>query len=237
MFGYGSGYGDRGSPSNIDRQPVWQWTKVSEPQVVSAIPALLAFVKTFINRPLEDTFWDAETEQLITVAQAAIETYLQMSIEPATWLGTAPRLTHGTVIAKRPFLDVVGIQYVDPISGVSTTLDPSTYLVEDYAQRRGLIRLAATAQWPCAAQRRDAWRVMVTTGWPLDSDSNPIIPPDLMHALAMTVAALDASRGDGGGGGHLDNTVWGQTHAGGASVIPAGARALLASYRLVQTYF
>lgn len=190
---------------------------------------LLADVKTFINRPLEDTFWDTETKALISVAVKAIETYLNTSIAPCTYVGTALTLDPRERLVCRPFLSVERVEWVDDATGAVATVDPATYLVLPEAQATGSIEIEDGRQWPTAARRADAFRVTVKTGFVGFDGLTFELPDDLLHALKMTVAALDSNRGDGGGGGG-DVTVYALKNVH-AHVIPEAARALLAPYK------
>jgi len=215
--------------------PVALWTKTATTPIDGPI---LATIKTWINRPLEDVFWDSEAATLFTVAQRVIEKWCEMAIAPATWVGTMPFLPPSFRIIKRPFLTVTAISVVDPDTGAVTALDPATYLAMPASQMCGHVQLADGQTWPALAKRPDAVRITVTTGWPLGADDNPVLPDELTHALAVVVAYLDANRGDSGGGGagRLANTVWGQTHPTGASALPAEAQALLSPLKYMGLY-
>lgn len=210
---------------------VIQWRRVAvEP--LSAV--VLSTLKTWINRPLEDAFWDRESAVLVKVAQQAIERHCQMAIAPTTWLGTLSELQDAMRIMQRPFVSVDKIEYVDPVAGAVTTVPASVYQFGPMSQSMGWLQVGDGQDWPTAAVRQDAYRLTVKTGFYGLDPTKAELPDDILHALMMTVAALDSNRGDegGGGGGGLSNTVWGQTHASGPSVIPSGAKALLAPYRL-----
>ena len=213
-------------------EPPILWTKVSS---VSIAPLVLNDVKTFVNRPLEDVFWDAETTTLIIVAQRAIEQHCQIAIAPTVWSGTAPMFP--VKLLRRPFLAVTALNYVDPDTGTITAVDPTTYLATPDRQMMGLLLPGSGTDYPTPAVRPDAVQLTVTTGWPVDGLGNPIIPEDIVHALKMTVAAIDMNRGDVHvSGGHLEQTVYGQTHSGSSSIIPSPALALLGPYTYRGVY-
>lgn len=199
-------------------EPATIWTKGAEGALA---PIVLDTLKTWIHRPLEDNFWNGEALALIRVAQRAIEQRCQIALAPTTWTGTAAEFP--TKIIRRPFLAVTQVQYVDP-TGQIATLPTDQYVAAPELQLCGQLLSPRDVNWPETATRPDAVRMTVTTEF-------PTLPDDIVHALLMTVAALDTNRGDGGGGGsRLDSTVWGQTHGSGPNVIPAGAMALLAPY-------
>lgn len=216
-------------------EPEIIWTKTASDRVDGII---LDNLKTWLNRPLEDAFWDAETASLILIALRAIESWCHISIAPSTWVATMPYILPQQRIVRRPFLSVESITYADPETGTITTVDPATYQVGKARQMCGQVRIGNDAgDWPDAAERQDAFTMTVKTGWPLDESSKPIIPPDLIHGIMMTVAHLDTNRGDTNpSGGHLANTVYGATHSSAAPIIPALAQALLAPFRYQALY-
>jgi hypothetical protein len=197
------------------------WTKGTS-EAISGI--VLDTLKTWIHRPLEDDFWNAEAGALITVAQRAIEHRCEMTLATTLWTGTSTAFP--TRLMVRPFKDVVSVAFVDPVTGDITSVPSANYVSAPDLQREGQLLPADTYDWPDVARRPDAVRLEVTTGY------GDAIPEDIMHALLMTVAALDSNRGDsaGGSGSRLDSTVWGQSHSSGSSIIPAGAMALLSPY-------
>lgn len=212
------------------QEPEVLWTKTASTAVDGI---LLDTLKTWLNRPLEDTFWDNEAAALIVVAQRAIEQWCNISVAPSTWVATMPYILPQQRLVRRPFLSVESIDYVDPETGTITTINSETYQAGKTRQMCGQIRIGdAYGAWPDVAERQDAFRVTVKTGWPLDADNNPVLPEDLMHGIMMTVAHLDTNRGDTDpSGGRLANTVYGATHSSAAPIIPALAQALLAPFR------
>lgn len=200
-------------------EPVPVWTKEESP----LDPIVLNTLKTWIHRPLEDNFWNAEAQALIKVAQRAIEQRCWLALAPTVWTGAASDFP--VRVLRRPFLAVTKIDYVNQITGEVVTLPTDQYVAAPDLQLCGQILPPVGVDWPTVATRPDAVRLTVTTGF------GNTMPEDIVHAIMMTVAALDSNRGDNGGGGsRLDNTVWGQTNGSGASIIPKGALALLAPY-------
>lgn len=206
--------------STATQDPVMIWTKAVEGGLSTIV---LDTLKTWIHRPLEDNFWNAEASALIRVAQRAIERRFSLSLAQTTWVGRSNGFP--TTILQRPFLGVTLIEYIHPDTGEVITLPTDQYVVAPGLQYCGQILPPRNVIWPECAERPDSVRITVTTGF---SD----LPEDMVHAMMMTIAALDSNRGDGGGGGgsHLDSTVYGATHASGPSIIPAGAMALLAPF-------
>ena len=55
--------------ARVEAAPIIQWTKLSSTPIAGLV---LDNLKTWIHRPLEDSFWNAEAQSLIIVAQRAI---------------------------------------------------------------------------------------------------------------------------------------------------------------------
>jgi hypothetical protein len=197
----------------------------------AALPVDLDTVKTFLNRPIQDTEWDAETTSFVKVAALAIESYAQLVLCASTWRGDLPAFYDNIRIAKRPFLDVTKIEYVDPGTGTITTVDPSLYHALPIVQNAGMAFLGDALRYPVAARRYDAVRITARAGFAITAADVAAgfepMPDNVQHALLMTVASIDAKRGDeqSSGGGH--QTVYAMKNTKAPSVIPPEAKALL----------
>lgn len=199
--------------------PVWARTVAGEPLAID-----LATVKNFINRPLEDTFWDVELTRFIVAAQKAIEKIAQLTLVSSTWVGSFAGFYDQIRINKRPFQAVTKIEYVAPTTGAITTVDAATYHALPIAQQCGMVFLGDGLEWPTPARRLDAVRITARVGF------DPL-PEEVEHALLMTVAALDRKRGDDGQV-NANVSVYAQRNAGGTSIVPAEARALIGDHIL-----
>jgi len=209
-------------------QPTWTRVAVDGDKKLAIS---LDTLKDFLNIPLEDDSYDAEKTAMLGVAQAAIETYCQMTVMRSTWVGAFPDLYDFTRITKRPFQSVSSIQYVDAATGVITTLDPTTYLVSPIQQFCGIVSRGDSLAWPAFATRPDAVRITAVVGWTQDN-----IPFEVQQAILITTAAVDRARADGGsGGGGARMSIFAMKHPaamGASSLIPMEAKALLAPYQL-----
>lgn len=213
-------YGANRLRTNSKLDPAIVWTKTEEGSIS---PIVVETLKTWIHRAPQDMFWNAEAQALIKVAQRAIEQRCYLALAPTTWVGTAPDFP--VKIIRRPFLEVSAVAYVNEVTGEITTLPTDQYVAASDLQLCGQILPPRGVDWPNSAERSDGVRITVKTSF------GDTLPEDILHAIMMTVAALDSNRGDNGGGGsRLDNTVWGQTNGSGASIIPKGAMALLSPY-------
>lgn len=192
----------------------------------TALPVNLDKVKTFIHRPLEDTFWDTELTGFVRIATREIEKHLQMDLVQSTFRASLPYFTENIRINRRPFQSISKIDYVAP-DGTITTVPSTLYHAMPIAQECGAIFLADRQQWPEIASRWDAVRIDVVAGY-----ASGQLPPDIEHALLMTVAAMDSKRGDQQEQGGSDVTVYAMKQAKGNSLIPVEARALISQYRL-----
>lgn len=186
-------------------------------------------VKTFLHRPVEDHFWNDEITRFIRIATLAMEQHLRMTLVSSTWKATLPYFYDNLRIDKRPFTAVTAVEYVAPDTGEITTVSSSIYHALPTTQDCGTLFLAESQEWPETANRWDAVRITATAGYPAGE-----LPDDINHALLMTVAALDAKRGDDRESGGSDTTVYAMKQAKGASVIPPDARNLVSHYKLQQ---
>lgn len=207
-------------------QPVtpanFQWELVTGGDT---LPIDLDTVKNFLNVPLEDTFFDSEKTTFIYIAQQAVEFYAQINVLEATWIGYLPRFFNDMRLLRRPFKEVTKIEYVEATTGIIKTLDPSLYIAGKAPQQTGVVSLGDGCEWPAAANRFDAVRVTVKSGWAANK-----VPDAIRHAMLLTVASLDHSRADDGAQGKAERSVYAMKNAQGTNVLPAEARALLAPY-------
>lgn len=185
-------------------------------------------VKTFLNVPIEDVYFDPEKESFIAIATEAIESYCQMSLTTTTWVGHLPEFYDQIRLLRRPFQSVTKLEYVDQTSGVVTTVDPTTYVVGTAPQKCGMIYKGDGLQWPAAANRWDGVRVTVTSGW-----ASGQMPKQVEHALLLTISALDHARADDMGASG-PRTVYALRHQVAPSIIPMEAKALLAPWRYIS---
>lgn len=206
----------------------WRMTAQGAPLAVS-----LDEVKTFVNRPIEDPFWDDEYTRFIKTAMYEVERVCRIDLTAKTWVGTVAGFWDRIHLVKRPFVDVSGIQYVDP-AGTISTLDPDLYQALGVSQMTGMVFKGDGVSWPDAARRQDAVRITVRSGFGIaDSEVNagyPAFPDEIKHALLMTVAALETKRGDDSQSGGSNVTVYAMKNSRGGSLLPPEAKSLLADY-------
>lgn len=216
---YGSGFQlPPGNPVPTD------WPTYTKTAVVSGLPVAIADVREFVGLPTGDTSRDTELTAFVMAATAAVEDYCQMSILDTTWQATRPYFGDRMQLAKRPFKAVTALEYVQTATGTITTVASTTYYAIPIAQRIGMIFLGATLSWPGdAATRHDAVRITFTAGFGANADA---VPPEIKHAILMTVAAMDAKRGDCDDGGGSVYAMKNST----PSIIPAAAQPLLGPY-------
>lgn len=209
--------------------PVWRMAEKPADLAIS-----LDAVKVHLKLPIEDTFWDEELTRIVKVATSSLEQYLVMSLSETTWVGTMPAFAPQIRIPKRPFASVTKIEYVDPDTGVITTVDPTLYYAAPIDQYCGMVFLAEGAAWPTPARRIDAVRITATSS--PDAFPDGELPEDVNHALLMTIANLDSKRGDDKEQGGSDITVYAMKAAKGGGVVPPEARSLVSQLRLVEMW-
>lgn len=201
----------------------------------SAVTVPLDELKDFVNRPREDTFWDAEYLSFLKVARAEIERAAQFTLGGTTYRATLPAFFDRIRLNKRPFVSVEQIEYVAADTGEITTVPSTLYHALPVDQDCGMVFLGDGLSWPAAARRHDAVRITVKAGYAVDSTEAgagfPEMPEEIRHALLMTIAAIETKRGDDPGGNTGANTtVYAMKSSRGGSIIPMEARTLIASH-------
>lgn len=194
--------------------------------VVDGLAVPLSDVREFVGLPTVDASRDVELTIFVKAATAAIEQHCQMSILDTTWLASGPFFGERMRLAKRPFKAVTKVEYVQEVTGEITTVASSKYYTTPDGQRAGMIFLGDGLDWPeDVAVRHDAVRVTFLAGYGTD---HIYVPPDIRHAILMTVAAMDAKRGDceDSGSGASVYAMKNST----PSIVPASAQPLLAPY-------
>ncbi len=202
----------------------------------TALSVGLDTVKDFVNRPREDSFWDAELTSFIAVATAEIERECSLSLTAGVFRVTVPAFQDRIKLSQyRPFLDVTGIEYVDAETGEIETLASSVYHALTVDQECGMVFLGDGQSWPVAARRHDAVRITVRAGFAVDETDEEAgylpRPSEVTHALLMTIAALDSGRGDSSGSVSSNTTVYAMKNSRGGGIIPPEAIALLRGWK------
>lgn len=181
----------------------------------AALAVSLDAAKDHLGIALEDDGRDAEITALIKAATAAIETWADISIIETTWEGSGNRFADKMLLNRRPYLDMVGIEYVNADDGEIIAVAADVFHVVPDVSSRGIVYRGDGKVWPATvATRADAVRITYTSGFGADDTA---VPDDVRQAIFMTVASMEANRGDCGCDGM-------------AGIIPAGAQALLSRY-------
>mgnify|MGYP003385391673 CR=1 FL=1 len=205
--------------------PVWTLVTPGD-----ALAVDLDTVKTFLHRPLEDTFFDDEITRFIKVATAALENHMQAVLVDSVWQCTLPFWFDRIRINKRPFTSVSQIDYVAAGTGTITTILPEdgVYVALPITQSCGMVMLGDGQQWPAIPTRQDAVRIKVRAGF-------ETLPVDVHEALLLTIAALDGGRSEQGSG-NSNQTVYAMKHTKGVALVPVMAQALVNNWRLTTLW-
>lgn len=196
--------------------------------VTDALPVALADVREFVGLPSADTSRDAELTAFIKVAAAAVEDYCQLALLTTTFVAAVPYFTDRTPLLRRPFQSVTSVEYVKATDGEITTAATTLYHAVVSTQAMAIVYRGKDQAWPTdVAERHDAVRITFVAGYGLTSAS---VPPDIQHAIKMTVASLDSQRGDNCGASTTATTVYAMKNSS-PSVIPAAAQTLLHKYQ------
>lgn len=198
----------------------------------AALAVDLNEIKKWVNRPVEDTYFDAEYTSMAIAAQRLIERHCQIQLTFGTWVGTVQCPADRIRLHRRPFVDVTGIEYIAP-DGTITTMPTDLYHALDADLLTGMVFLGAGLSWPAMAYRRDAVRITARSGYSTSSGDTangaPALPEDIRRALLMTIASMDSSHGDDAGASS-STTVFAMKQAQNAGAIPKNAEALLEPY-------
>lgn len=210
--------------------PSIRWTASAG---ASALALDLDEIKKWLNKPVEDTYFDDELTAVAIAAQRVIERHCQIQLTFGTWIGTLAEPADHIRLMRRPFVDVTGIQYVAAADGEITTMDTALYHALPVDQDIGVLYLGDGLSWPDMARRADAMRITARSGYSTGSGDTalgaPALPEDLRRALLMTIASMDSSHGDDAGASS-SATVFAMKQAQGAGTIPKSAMMLLAPY-------
>lgn len=109
------------------------------------------------------------------------------------------RILHDTIeLPRAPVQSVLSVALIDS-AGVSTTLDPSLYLVSTALQPARVrldwqqVEQLTTVTWPL-----EEVQIAFTAGYANDN-SNDVVPKVIIHALLLMIAFYYEHRGDAGG--------------------------------------
>jgi uncharacterized phiE125 gp8 family phage protein len=112
-----------------------------------------------------DSDLDGEIVELIASArdycERATQRTLRVGVERLMTLESLPICVE---FPWPPLISVDSVKYLDA-AGDEQTLDPANYYVELSTEGAGVLRLASGIDLPATADREDAWRIALTTGY------------------------------------------------------------------------
>jgi hypothetical protein len=206
--------------------PLWR-KRPADPTAAAVTPLIdTARIKDFLHLAPEDTTRDVELAWFLATAVAAVETYAQINLRLTRWTVTLPAFADHIQLNKRPFLQVDRVSYVAPVTGEVLAVPDTDWSAGQVEQLTGMLFRSDNATWPETARRYDAVELDVVSGFP-----DGTLPDEIVHALLMTVAAIDHNRGDCGCDA---KPLRGGKNTPPPSVIPETARALLGPWRYVS---
>jgi hypothetical protein len=198
------------------------------------LPVSLATVKDHLGGiPAADTSRDTELTAFILAAMRAVEGYADIRIRRATVRAEMPAFHDRWRLTVRPWVSTGALEYVAAETGEITTITSTVYHSQRAGQLSASIVLGRNQEWPDdVAIRDDAVRVTYDVGY-ADAAS---VPPDIVQAILMTVAKLDANRGDCGCDGGGNTSVYAMKNSR-PSVLPEAAGLLLQPYLYMSLSF
>lgn len=163
----------------------------------TAEPITLAEVKANLRVVLADD--DADITRMIVAARQTAEGILnrtlmrqtlEMAVDYFPWPYTnEPSNPYGVIrLLAPPLGEVVSVKYVDP-AGAQQTLDPSTYVVNDFPEPAEIAPAYGKA-WPTTQLRRAAVVIRYTAGYATAAD----VPASIKQWMHMAVGTMYATR-------------------------------------------
>lgn len=168
----------------------------------TAEPITLAEVKANLRIVLSDD--DADITRMIEAARDVAQgrlnrTLMMQTVEMAAdyfpWPYTPePANPYGVIrLLAPPLGEVESVKYIDP-TGAQQTLDPLTYIVNDYVEPAEISPAYGKA-WPTTQLRRASVVIRYTAGYP-DAASVPAAIKQWMHMAVGTMYATRESNSD-----------------------------------------
>jgi len=168
---------------------------------VTAEPCTLADLKTFIGLSTVSTVEDGLLMALEKAARQYCENYTHKPCLPQVWQLTLNDWPDGDEIVI-PFAplscsteDII-ITYLDAVSGESTTLSSTNYVI-DHLSEPGRITLSASGDWPDVFNTRNPITVQFVAGFRTDTVASPSTdktPEDIETWIKMRVKAMYETR-------------------------------------------
>ena len=112
---------------------------------------------------------DALIARLITAARQMAENELRRAILPQTWELTLDKFPDAIKLAYPPLIGVTTVKYLEPVAGVSTTLNALSYTVDGKSEP-GWIVPAYGYAWPDTYDAINGVTVTYTAGWATAAD-------------------------------------------------------------------
>lgn len=131
---------------------------------------------------------DAYITALIVAARQGAEHITGRALMPQTWELALDEFRSLIVLPKPPFVAVDSVKYVDG-DGVLQTLDPASYLVDDYNEPARLMPAYAES-WPYARNQANAVLIRFRAGY----SSLETVPEQIKAWMLLRIGTLYANR-------------------------------------------
>lgn len=196
-------------------------------------PFLLAEAKVHLAIASGDTSRDAELATFIETAIAAVEAAADICVRPTVWTATVPQFADRIRLEKRPYLAFTRVDWIETGTGEIATVPGATYHVQRARQHMAEVVLGRDADWPDdLAERDDAVQLVYSAGFA----NAAAVPAEIVSAILMMVAKLDATRGDCSCGDSGGGTVYAMKNTR-PSALPELAMMQLAPWVRMQALF
>jgi len=132
---------------------------------------------------------DALIGTLITAARQSAENRLRRSLLPQTWELTLDEFPDAIKLVYPPLIGVTTLKYLEPVAGVSTTLNALSYTVDDKSEP-GWIVPSYGHTWPDIYDAINAVEVTYTAGYATAAD----VPQAIKSWILLHVGNLYENR-------------------------------------------
>lgn len=165
-----------------------------------------------------DTSQDSELERLIAAATTSAENLTGRALIEQTWVASFDCFPDAVIwLPRPPLIEITSIKYFDR-EGAEQTLPANQYreLSKAATYARGGIEPAFCTSWPVTADGKEVVTVTYKAGYGAAASD---VPPDIQHAILLTVGSMYE---------HREDVVTGTI----AIRMPQSAEHLLAPYRI-----
>lgn len=152
-------------------------------------PVTLAEARLHLRVDADHTAEDTLIQLFIESATADAEQVMRRAIMPQKWQTTFDQFESPLNLRRPTVTAVDSVKYIEPVAGVLTTLDPSTYRVI-LSEYNTCVYPNWNTSWPTARLTEDAVTVVFSTGYA----NAAAVPASIKAWVLLRVATLFENR-------------------------------------------